>query len=106
MDRSETSLRTPLCDLLGCRVPILLAGMGGVSHWELAAAVAKAGGYPMLGMVREDLSPIEVANAVAVLVEDFGQSHQDVATHLGRSRPAVSNLLRLLELPEIGRAHV
>ncbi|MCB0881555.1 MAG: ParB/RepB/Spo0J family partition protein [Thermoleophilia bacterium] len=51
-------------------------------------------------MVREDLSPIEVANAVAVLVEDFGQSHQAVATHLGRSRPAVSNLLRLLELPD------
>lgn len=59
MDRSETSLRTPLCDLLGCRVPILLAGMGGVSHWELAAAVAKAGGYPMLGMVREDPDLIE-----------------------------------------------
>lgn len=51
-------------------------------------------------VVREDLSPIEVANAVAVLVEDFGQSHQAVATHLGRSRPAVSNLLRLLELPD------
>ncbi len=51
-------------------------------------------------VVREDLSPIEVANAVAVLVEDFGQSHQQIATHLGRSRPAVSNLLRLLELPD------
>lgn len=45
------SLRTPLCDLLGCDVPILLAGMGGVSRWELAAAVAEAGGYAMLGMV-------------------------------------------------------
>jgi hypothetical protein len=47
------TLRTPLCDLLGCDVPILLAGMGGVSRWELAAAVARAGGYPTLGMVRE-----------------------------------------------------
>lgn len=53
------SLRTPLCGLLGCDVPILLAGMGGVSRWELAAAVAKAGGYPTLGMVREAPELIE-----------------------------------------------
>lgn len=53
------SLRTPLCGLLGCEVPILLAGMGGVSRWELAAAVAEAGGYAMLGMVREDPDLIE-----------------------------------------------
>lgn len=52
------ALRTPLCDLLGCEVPVLLAGMGGVSHWELAAAVANAGGYGILGMVREDPSLI------------------------------------------------
>ncbi len=51
-------------------------------------------------MVREDLSPIDVAHAVAVLVEDFGQSHTQIAVHLGRSRPAVSNLMRLLELPD------
>ncbi len=51
-------------------------------------------------LVREDLSPIEVARAVAALVEDFGQTHQQVADHLGRSRPAVSNVLRLLELPD------
>lgn len=53
------TLHTPLCDLLGCDVPILLAGMGGVSHWELAAAVAAAGGYPTLGMVREAPDLIE-----------------------------------------------
>lgn len=52
-------LRTPLCDLLGCEVPILLAGMGGVARSELAAAVARAGGYAMLGMVREDPDLIE-----------------------------------------------
>ena len=52
-------LRTPLCDLLGCDVPILLAGMGGVARWELAAAVAGAGGYPTLGMVREPPALIE-----------------------------------------------
>jgi nitronate monooxygenase len=52
-------LRTPLCDLLGCEVPVLLAGMGGVARWELAAAVARAGGYPALGMVREPPELIE-----------------------------------------------
>jgi len=56
-------LRTPLCDLLGCEVPVLLAGMGGVARWELAAAVAKAGGYPMLGMVRE--SPELIGTEIA-----------------------------------------
>ena len=53
-DRQKAPLHTPLCDLLGCDQPVLLAGMGGVSRWELAAAVANAGGYGMLGMVRED----------------------------------------------------
>lgn len=51
-------------------------------------------------LVREDLSPMEVARACAVLTEDFGQSHQQVADRLGRARPTVSNLLRLLELPD------
>ncbi len=51
-------------------------------------------------VVRADLNPMEVARAVAALVEDFGRTHDSVATTLGRSRPAVSNLLRLLELPD------
>lgn len=44
------SLHTPLCDLLGVKHPIMLAGMGGVSYAELAAAVSNAGGYGVLGM--------------------------------------------------------
>ena len=48
-DPVATSRSTQLCDLLGCDVPVLLAGMGGVAHWDLAAAVANAGGYGMLG---------------------------------------------------------
>ncbi len=59
------ALHTPLCDLLGCDVPVLLAGMGGVARWELAAAVANAGGYAMLGMVRED--PALIAAEVTAL---------------------------------------
>ncbi len=52
--RFARSLHTPLCDLLQCDYPILLAGMGGVSRHELAAAVCNAGGFGVLGMVRED----------------------------------------------------
>jgi enoyl-[acyl-carrier protein] reductase II len=44
------SLHTPLCDLLGVEHPIMLAGMGGVSYAELAAAMCEAGGYGVLGM--------------------------------------------------------
>jgi enoyl-[acyl-carrier protein] reductase II len=43
-------LHTPLCDLLGVKHPIMLAGMGGVSYAELCAAVSNAGGYGVLGM--------------------------------------------------------
>lgn len=50
--------RTALCDLLGCRHPVLLAGMGGVSRSELVAAVTEVGGFGFLGMVREPLALI------------------------------------------------
>lgn len=56
---SDRRLQTPVCALLGCEVPILLAGMGGVARSELVSAVAKAGGFGMLGMVRE--SPARIA---------------------------------------------
>jgi ParB family chromosome partitioning protein len=51
-------------------------------------------------VVREDLHAVELANACATLVDDFGQTQEEVGRTLGRSRPAVSNLIRLLELPE------
>jgi ParB family transcriptional regulator, chromosome partitioning protein len=51
-------------------------------------------------LVREDLDPIETAQALAALVEDFGQSQADVARTVGRSRSSVANLIRLLELPD------
>ncbi len=51
-------------------------------------------------MVREDLNPVEEARACAALVEDLGLSREDLARRVGRSRPAVSNLIRLLDLPD------
>mgnify|MGYP006269691597 CR=1 FL=1 len=47
------AFRTPLCDLLDVEVPIMLAGMGGVSYAEVCAAVSNAGGYGTLGMANE-----------------------------------------------------
>jgi len=51
-------------------------------------------------MVREDLNPVEEARACDALVRELGLSKQDVAKRIGRSRPALSNLIRLLELPD------
>lgn len=53
------SLRTPICDMLEIEHPILLAGMGGVSYAELAAAVSNAGGYGVLGMAGTSASFIK-----------------------------------------------
>jgi ParB family transcriptional regulator, chromosome partitioning protein len=48
---------------------------------------------------REDLTPLEEADALKRLIEDFDITHQQAADAVGRSRAAVSNLLRLTELP-------
>ena len=47
---------------------------------------------------REDLNPLEEATALRRLIDDFNMTHQEAADAVGRSRAAVSNLLRLLEL--------
>jgi ParB family chromosome partitioning protein len=49
---------------------------------------------------REDLNPLEEALALSRLIDEFSLTHQHAAEAVGRSRAAVSNLLRLLELPE------
>jgi ParB family chromosome partitioning protein len=51
-------------------------------------------------MARVDLNPIEEARACAMLVEDLGLTKGEVGRRVGRSRVAVSNLIRLLDLPE------
>ena len=50
---------------------------------------------------REDLNPIEEANAIHTLMEQGGLTQQDAAKRLGKSRPAVANVLRLLSLPAV-----
>lgn len=51
---------------------------------------------------REDLNPIEAANAMKSLMNDYGLTQEDLADRIGKSRPAIANTLRLLNLtPEV-----
>jgi nitronate monooxygenase len=78
----QTALHTPVCDLLGCTYPVLLAGMGGPSRSELVAAVTNAGGFGFLGMVREspELITSEIANVRERTTRDFGVNLIPAAT--------------------------
>ena len=51
-------------------------------------------------MAREDLNPVDSARACATLVEDLGVTKEELGRRLGRSRVAISNLVRLLDLPD------
>jgi ParB family chromosome partitioning protein len=51
-------------------------------------------------MAREDLNPLDEARACAALVDELGLTREDVGRRVGRSRVAVSNLIRLLDLPD------
>jgi len=55
---------------------------------------------------RENLNPLEEAHALQRLIEEFEMTHQQAAEAVGRSRTAVSNLLRLLELGEVATGMV
>jgi nitronate monooxygenase len=65
-------LKTPICELLGCDVPIIQAGMGGVARSELVAATAEAGAFGLLGMVRE--KPEFIAREIAAVRASTGHS--------------------------------
>jgi ParB family chromosome partitioning protein len=73
------------------RIPALVRARDDAEAIELAL---------IENMAREDLSPIEEANACAALVEELNLTREEVGRRIGRSRVAVSNLLRLLDLPD------
>ncbi|MHB8657477.1 MAG: ParB/RepB/Spo0J family partition protein [Solirubrobacteraceae bacterium] len=68
-----------------------------VRHHDDAASLEVA---LIENMAREDLNPVEEARACAALVEELGLTREQVGLRVGRSRVAVSNLLRLLDLPD------
>ncbi len=51
-------------------------------------------------VAREELNPVDEARACASLVDDLGVSKEELARRLGRTRPAISNLIRILDLPD------
>lgn len=55
---------------------------------------------------RSQLNPLEEAAAYAQLLEDFGCTHDELATRIGRSRPQISNTIRLLNLPALVQRRV
>jgi ParB family transcriptional regulator, chromosome partitioning protein len=77
-----------------------LAGLGEIAavirHIPDAAAIAVA---LIENIQRENLNPLEEARALSRLISEFQMTHLQAAEAVGRSRAAVSNLLRLLELP-------
>ncbi|MDZ4813613.1 MAG: ParB/RepB/Spo0J family partition protein [Pseudomonadota bacterium] len=83
------------------------AQLAGLS--EIPAVVREVADQAAIAMAlieniqREDLSPLEEAAALKRLIEEFSLTHQDAAGAVGRSRASVSNLLRLLDLPEAVR---
>jgi ParB family chromosome partitioning protein len=73
------------------RVPVLVRDASDQQRLELAL---------IENLQREDLSPLETAEAYRHLHEEFNLSHEDVSKRVGKSRVAVTNTLRLLKLPE------
>jgi ParB family transcriptional regulator, chromosome partitioning protein len=73
------------------KIPALVRPHGDSEALELAL---------IENMAREDLNPIEEARACAALVEELSLTREDVGRRVGRSRVAVSNLMRLLDLPD------
>ncbi len=51
-------------------------------------------------LIREDIGPLETARAFRRLMDDFGWTQEEMGRRVGKSRPAIANSLRLLELPE------
>mgnify|MGYP001167115988 CR=1 FL=1 len=79
------------------------AGIAGLK--EIPAIVRDTGDEDMLrdalmeNLHRQQLNPLEEAAAYQQLLEDFGATHEQLAAKIGRSRPHISNTLRLLNLP-------
>ena len=73
------------------QVPAIVRDAEGSERLELAL---------LENVAREDLNPVDEARACATLVEDLGVSKAELAGRIGKSRPAVANAIRLLDLPD------
>jgi ParB family transcriptional regulator, chromosome partitioning protein len=100
----DRALAGPRYELIAGERRLRAAGMAGLDY--IPALVREADEIASLeialaeNVAREDLNSIEEAQAYAALVDEFGLAHARIAELVGRSRVAVTNLLRLLELPD------
>ncbi|MDR2671687.1 MAG: ParB/RepB/Spo0J family partition protein [Oscillospiraceae bacterium] len=84
-----------------------LAGLAEIPALVVDADDRKAAEIALIeNLQREDLNPIEEAEGLRALVEEYGLTQEEAAERVGRSRPALANSLRLLSLPEAVRAHL
>lgn len=72
-------------------VPVVVKELTDVETMEIAI---------IENLQREDLNPIEEAEGLQALIDKCGFTQEEVATSVGKSRPAIANALRLLKLPE------
>ena len=78
-----------------------LAGLKEVPVVVIEADDRKAAELAMIeNLQREDLNPIEEANGYKTLIDQYGLTQEEVSLRLGKSRPAITNSLRLLDLPD------
>lgn len=72
-------------------VPVVIKELSDIETMEIAI---------IENLQREDLNPIEEAEGLQALIDRCGFTQEEVATSVGKSRPAIANALRLLKLPE------
>lgn len=72
-------------------VPVIIKELSDTEAMEIAI---------IENLQREDLNPIEEAEGLQALIDKCGYTQEQVATSVGKSRPAITNALRLLKLPE------
>ncbi len=94
---------TPLCELLGCQLPLVLAGMGGVARSDLVIAFTRAGGFGFLGMVREPVELIEqeVRRVREQTLGRFGVNLIPAGTEPGLLQRQVQRCIEL-DVPVVG----
>lgn len=73
------------------RVPVIVKDASDMEALELAL---------IENLQREDLNPIEEANAYHHLIEEFGLTHEEVSAQIGKDRTTITNQIRLLKLPD------
>lgn len=84
-----------------------MAGLSEVPVNIISADDKKASEIALVENIqRKDLDPIEEADAFASLIDDYGLTQEEVGRRVGRSRSAIANALRLLELPPEVRARL